>query len=95
MNDQSGAQLKCLASRLFQSLDKESLGYIPKNEILRTLKQSGIQQKNHRIKHLIENIQNLQDPNKITCAEFVALVRDDIVFIQKICVSQKILNIMK
>ena len=84
MNDQSSAQLKCLASRLFQSLDKESLGYIPKDDLLGPLKRSGLHSKNPKIKHLIESIQKIKEPNKITCAEFVALVRDDIVFIQKI-----------
>lgn len=84
MNDQSGAQLKCLASQIFKSLDKKNCGYLTKDEILEPFLRSGILPKNNKIKYLLQKITSLKDPNKITCPDFVPLVKEDIVFVQKV-----------
>ena len=84
MNNQSSHQLKCVASQLFKSLDKNNSGFLTKDNVLEPFLSSGIHPKNPKVKTFITNLKNLKNPEKISTKEFVSLVKDDIVFIQKV-----------
>lgn len=84
MNNQSVEQLRCIATQLFQSIDKTNSGYITKDELLEPFFKSGIVLKNPKIHNLRHGLAHLQNHEKISTSEFVSLVKDDIVFVQKV-----------
>lgn len=84
MNDQPGAQLNRIAGQLFKALDKKNCGYLTKDEVLAPFLHSGITAKNLRIKNLSQRLLSLRNPNKIGLGEFLPLIKDEVVFIQKV-----------
>lgn len=84
MNDQSIAQLKCVATRLFESLDKKNFGFLTEEEIKAPFYNLGIGHKNQRVKRLFKKIEAISDKKKISSSEFAQAIKEDVVFVEKI-----------
>jgi len=84
MNDQSIAQMKCLGTRLFHSLIKDGSDFLTSKEIKTLFYESGVSDKNQKIKKFFKNLDSLEDQHKISSSEFLKASKDDLIFVEKV-----------